>query len=70
MCTITCQLKILKKTLKNLSIVRIIEIVGIDEQADGGTHVSNTRELGQIKLQKIENKGKKNKRLYFTLVPF
>ncbi len=59
-----------RELIKNLSIVRIIEIVGIDEQADGGTHVSNTRELGQIKLQKIENKGKKNKRLYFTLVPF
>jgi misacylated tRNA(Ala) deacylase len=58
-----------RELIKDLQIVRIIEIDGIDEQADGGTHVANTSELGQINLQKIENKGKKNKRLYFTLSP-
>ncbi len=59
-----------RELLNNLDVVRIIEIVGIDEQADGGTHVRNTTELGQISLQKIENKGKRNKRLYFTLVSY
>ncbi|MEM3704044.1 MAG: alanyl-tRNA editing protein AlaXM [Candidatus Bathyarchaeia archaeon] len=47
--------------------LRIIEIVGVDKQADGGTHVKNLREVGQIKLLKTENKGKCNRRIYFTL---
>jgi misacylated tRNA(Ala) deacylase len=56
-----------RELIKKLDIVRVIEIEGIDEQADGGTHVNNTEELGQVVLQRIENKGKRNKRLYFTL---
>jgi len=47
--------------------LRIVEIVGIDKQADGGTHVRNLREVGQIKLLKAENKGKHNRRVYFAL---
>jgi Ser-tRNA(Ala) deacylase AlaX len=47
--------------------LRIVEIEGIDKQADGGTHVRNLREIGQIKLLKTENKGKNNRRVYFTL---
>lgn len=47
--------------------LRIVEIVGVDKQADGGTHVKNLKEVGQIKLLKMENKGKNNRRVYFTL---
>lgn len=47
--------------------VRIIEIVGLDLQADGGTHVNHTKEVGGIKITKTENKGKINKRLEIML---
>ncbi|MEM1581324.1 MAG: alanyl-tRNA editing protein AlaXM [Candidatus Bathyarchaeia archaeon] len=47
--------------------LRIVEIVGVDKQADGGTHVKNLREVGQIRLLKVESKGRLNKRVYFTL---
>lgn len=47
--------------------LRIVEIDGIDKQADGGTHVRNTRECGEIEILKQENKGKGRKRVYFTL---
>jgi misacylated tRNA(Ala) deacylase len=46
--------------------LRIVEIPGIDLQADGGPHVSNTGEVGEISLVKIENKGKTQRRVYFT----
>ncbi len=52
----------------NISNLRIVEIVGIDKQADGGTHVKNLKEIGQIKLLKTKNKGKNNRRVYFTLM--
>lgn len=45
--------------------LRIVEIPGIDLQADGGPHVKNTNEIGEIQLFKIENKGKNQRRLYF-----
>ncbi len=51
----------------NLPSLRIVEIVGVDRQADGGTHVRNLKEVGQIKLLKAENKGKNNRRIYFAL---
>jgi Ser-tRNA(Ala) deacylase AlaX len=47
--------------------LRIVEIVGVDIQADGGTHVKNLEEIGQIELLKTKNKGKNNRRVYFTL---
>ena len=47
--------------------LRIVEIVGVDIQADGGTHVKNLKEVGQIELLKTKNKGKSNRRVYFTL---
>jgi misacylated tRNA(Ala) deacylase len=47
--------------------LRIVEIEGIDRQADGGLHVSHLREIGQIELLKLENKGKTNRRLYYDL---
>ncbi len=43
--------------------VRVVEIVGLDLQADGGTHVANTREVGHIRVVGHESKGKINKRL-------
>lgn len=48
--------------------LRILEIEGVDTQADGGTHVRNTKEIGNIEFVKSENKGKANRRLYFKLV--
>jgi misacylated tRNA(Ala) deacylase len=45
--------------------LRVVEIPGVDLQADGGPHVKNTNEVGQIKLIKIENKGKNQRRAYF-----
>jgi len=47
--------------------LRVVEIVGVDKQADGGTHVKNLKEVGQIRLLKTENKGKSNRRIYFTI---
>jgi len=47
--------------------LRIVEIPGVDIQADGGPHVSNTCEIGGIKLLKLESRGKRRKRVYYTL---
>ena len=47
--------------------LRIVEIPDVDLQADGGTQVKNTSEIGQISLVSVENKGKNNRRMYFTL---
>ena len=47
--------------------LRIVEIPGIDIQADGGTQVKNTSEIGKISLVSVENKGKANRRLYYTI---
>jgi len=47
--------------------LRIVEIPGIDLQADGGPHVEGTGEIGEIDLLKIENKGKNQRRLYFKV---
>jgi len=46
--------------------LRIVEIPGIDLQADGGPHVKNTDEIGGIQLLKIENKGENQRRIYFN----
>jgi misacylated tRNA(Ala) deacylase len=43
--------------------VRIVDIVGLDQQADGGTHVAATSQIGRIEVVKIENKGKGFRRL-------
>ena len=47
--------------------VRTIDISGLDLQADGGTHVANTREVGAIKVMRHESKGRANKRLRIAL---
>lgn len=51
----------------NIDVLRIVEIEGIDIQADGGTHVKQLGEIGFITLLSVENKGKNNRRLYFTV---
>jgi misacylated tRNA(Ala) deacylase len=43
--------------------VRVVDIVGLDKQADGGTHVRSTSEVGRIRVVKTESKGKGNKRI-------
>jgi len=52
----------------NIQEVRTIDIQGLDLQADGGTHVANTREVGTIKVVGHESKGRINKRLRIELV--
>jgi misacylated tRNA(Ala) deacylase len=47
--------------------IRIVEIEGVDTQADGGTHVANTREVGQIEITGHKSKGRQNKRIEFVL---
>jgi misacylated tRNA(Ala) deacylase len=59
--------KLAEKMPPNLPQLRIVEIPGVDIQADGGPHVKNTREIGTIKILKIENRGKGKKRLYSTV---
>lgn len=51
-----------------IDVIRTIEIVGLDLQADGGTHVANTREVGQIHVTGYESKGRINKRIRIELV--
>ena len=53
---------------EGITEVRTIEIVGLDLQADGGTHVANTREVGGIHVTGYESKGRINKRIRIALV--
>ena len=48
---------------ESVSEIRVVDIVGLDKQADGGTHVASTAEVGRIKVVKTESKGKGNKRI-------
>ena len=48
---------------KGINEIRIVDIEGLDLQADGGTHVHNTSEVGYIKMTGHQSKGKNNKRL-------
>jgi misacylated tRNA(Ala) deacylase len=51
-----------------IEVIRTIEIVGLDLQADGGTHVANTREVGGIRVTGYESKGRINKRIRLDLI--
>lgn len=51
----------------SISEIRTVEIQGLDLQADGGTHVANTREVGPIRVTDYKSKGRINKRIYFEL---
>jgi len=50
-----------------IETIRTIEIVGLDLQADGGTHVANTAEVGRIRVQGYESKGRINKRIRIAI---
>jgi misacylated tRNA(Ala) deacylase len=59
--------KLAERNPPSIPIWRIVEIPGIDIQADGGPHVKNTSEVGKIRIIKIENRGKNRKRVYYTV---
>lgn len=59
--------KLAEKAPPALSELRIVEIPGVDVQADGGPHVRNTSEIGKVVLVKVENKGKDRKRVYYKI---
>ncbi len=59
--------KLAKTFPEHIKNIRILDIQGFDQQADGGTHVRSLKEIGTIMLVKCENKGKSNRRVYFTL---
>ena len=52
---------------ERVRVIRIVEIEGLDTQADGGTHVANTREVGQMEITSHKSKGRQNKRIEFVL---
>ena len=52
---------------EGITKVRTVELVGLDLQADGGTHVANTREVGPMRITDYKSKGKINKRIYVEL---
>ena len=51
----------------SVSEIRIVDILGLDKQADRGTHVSSTRQVGRLEVVKTESKGKGFKRIRFVL---
>ena len=52
---------------EGIDTIRVVNIEGIDQQADGGTHVANTREVGRVRIARSENKGRGFKRLEIVL---
>lgn len=59
--------KLAKELPSSIKEIRVVEIIGFDRQADGGTHVMSLKEVGRIEFIKAENKGKDNRRVYFKL---
>jgi misacylated tRNA(Ala) deacylase len=51
-----------------VEVVRIVDIVGLDTQADGGTHVASTAMIGRIEVTKLENKGKGFRRVRIAII--
>lgn len=51
----------------SINPLRVIDIVGLDRQADGGTHVARTTEVGRIEVTRTENKGRDNKRIRLAI---
>ncbi len=47
--------------------IRVVDIVGLDVQADGGTHVASTAQVGRVQVTKVESKGKANRRVRLRL---
>ena len=52
----------------SVSEIRVVDIVGLDKQADGGTHVASTQEVGVVRVVKMENKGKGFRRIRVSIV--
>ena len=52
---------------ESIKEIRIVDIVGLDKQADGGTHVSSTSQVGRMEIVKTESKGKGFKRIRFVV---
>jgi misacylated tRNA(Ala) deacylase len=48
--------------------LRLVDIVGLDVQADGGTHVASTKQIGRLQVTKVESKGRQNRRVRIKLV--
>ncbi len=46
--------------------IRMVRIPGVDYQPCGGTHINNTSEIGRVRVSKIENKGKRNRRVHLV----
>ncbi len=59
--------KLAKAMPPSVEMLRIVQIGDVDTQADGGVHVKNTKEIGEVVGLKIENKGRSNRRLHFTV---
>ena len=59
--------KLAKGIPESLETVRIVSIGDFDIQADGGTHVHSTSEIGKIEFIRCDNKGKNNRRVYYKL---
>jgi len=51
----------------SIEVVRIVDIKGLDVQADGGTHVASTKQVGAMRVVKVENKGKGFRRIRVSL---
>ena len=56
-----------RELIKRLDVVRVVEIENLDIQMDGGTHVSNTKEIGRMRLSGFDNKGSHRKRVEMVL---
>jgi Ser-tRNA(Ala) deacylase AlaX len=54
---------------EDITDVRLLQIGNVDIQACGGTHVKNTAEIGRVQFIKFDNKGKNNRRVYYTVEP-
>ncbi len=52
---------------ESVTVIRVVEFVGLGRQADGGTYVASTGEVGRFEVTKTESKGKANKRLRIAL---
>ncbi len=59
--------KLVKALPESIKKLRIVSIGEYDRQADGGTHVKSLKEVGKIRFSKADNKGKNNRRVYFSL---
>jgi misacylated tRNA(Ala) deacylase len=62
---IRTKVSLIPETVKE---IRVVDIVGLDKQADGGTHVHSTDEVGRVRVVKTESKGKGNKRIRIEIV--